>query len=89
MRRQQRMDALLRHRPLPDPERLMLFRQELEQTMQLTNPARRRQLSRNGLSEDDFNVMAYRSWQWLVWCRDRWRDDLQTIFYSVRLNLIR
>ena len=81
VRRQQRMDALLRHRPLPDPERLMLFRQELEQTMQLTNPERRRAwLSRNGLSEDDFNVMAYRSWQWLVWCRDRWRDDLQTIF---------
>ena len=24
--RQQRMDALLRHRPLPGPERLMLFR---------------------------------------------------------------
>lgn len=81
VRRQQRMDALLRHRPQPSPERLMLFRQELEQTMQLTNPEYRRAwLSRNGLSEDDFNVMACRSWQWLMWCRDRWSDDLQTIF---------
>ena len=81
VRRQQRIDALIRHRPLPGPERLMLFRQELEQTLKLTDPDQRAEwLARSGLSEDDFNVMASRSWQWLMWCRERWGDDLQTIF---------
>ena len=81
VRRQQRMDALLRHRPLPGPERLMLFRQELEQTLNLTDQDQRTVwLARVGLSEDDLNLIASRSWQWLMWCRERWGDNLQTIF---------
>ena len=81
VRRQQRMDALLRHRPLPGPERLMLFRQEIEQTLNLTDQDRRSAwLARVGLTEDDLNVMASRPWQWLMWCRERWGDNLQTIF---------
>ena len=81
VRRQQRMDALLRHWPLPGPERLMLFRQELEQNLNLADQNQRTVwLARVGLSEDDLNVMASRSWQWLMWCRERWGDNLQTIF---------
>ena len=63
VRRQQRMDALLRHRPLPGPERLMLFRQEIEQTLNLTDQDQRSAwLARVGLTEDDLNVMASRPW---------------------------
>ena len=81
VRRQQRMDALLRHWPLPGPERLMLFRQELEQTLNLTDQDQRTVwLASVGLTEDDLNVIASRSWQWLMWCRECWGDNLQTIF---------
>ena len=79
--RQQRMDALLRHRPLPGPERLMLFRQELEQRLNLSDQEQRGAwLARVGLSENDLNLMASRSWQWVMWCQEQWGDDLQTIF---------
>lgn len=81
VQRQRRMDVLLRNRPLPGPERLMLFRQELEQRLDLIDPDRRAAwLDRSGLTESDFDVLACRPWQWLMWCRERWGSDLQTIF---------
>ena len=81
VQRQRRMDALLRNRPLPEPERLMLFRQELEQRLDLIDPDRRAAwLDRSGLTESDLDVLACRPWQWLMWCRERWGSDLQTIF---------
>ncbi|MEN9766107.1 MAG: hypothetical protein RLZZ32_67 [Cyanobacteriota bacterium] len=79
--RERVIDGLLRDRPLPGPERLMLMREELEQRLGLLDPERRQQwLQRQGLSEDDLNRMAARSWQWLMWCRERWGSELQTIF---------
>ena len=81
VQRQRRMDVLLRNRPLPGPERLMLFRQELEQRLDLIDPDRRAAwLDRSGLTESDLDVLACRPWQWLMWCRERWGSDLQTIF---------
>ena len=59
----------------------MLFRQEIEQTLNLTDQDQRAAwLAHVGLTEDDLNVMASRPWQWLMWCRDRWGGNLQTIF---------
>jgi parvulin-like peptidyl-prolyl isomerase len=79
--RERCIDGLLRDRPLPGPERLRLMRQDLEQRLGLLDPERRHQwLERHGLGEDDLNRMAARSWQWLMWCRERWGSDLQTIF---------
>jgi len=81
VQRQRRMDVLLRNRPLPGPERLMLFRQDLEQRLDLIDPERRAAwLSRSGLTESDLDVLACRPWQWLMWCRERWGKDLQTLF---------
>jgi parvulin-like peptidyl-prolyl isomerase len=79
--RERAIDGLLRDRPLPGPERLMLMREELEQRLGLLDPERRQQwLQHQGLNDDDLNRMAARSWQWLMWCRERWGSDLQTIF---------
>ena len=81
VQRQRQMDVLLRNRPLPGPERLMLFRQELEQRLDLIDPnLRTAWLDRSGLTESDLDVLACRPWQWLMWCRERWGSDLQTIF---------
>ncbi len=79
--RERCIDGLVRHRPLPGPERLLLLRQELEQKLGLADPGRRGQwLNQHGLSEGDFDHMAARSWQWLMWCKERWGGELQTIF---------
>jgi len=81
VQRQRRMDVLLRNRPLPGPERLMLFRQDLEQRLDLIDPDHRAAwLDRSGLTESDLDVLACRPWQWLMWCRERWGKDLQTLF---------
>ena len=79
--RERCIDELLRDRPLPGPERLILLRQELEQRLHLLEPQAREQwLQRHGLTDHDLDRMAARSWQWLMWCRERWGADLQTIF---------
>ena len=84
---QRRMDVLLRNRPLPGPERLMLFRQELEQRLDLIDPDRRAAwLDRSGLTESDLDVLACRPWLWLMWCRERWGSDLQTIFLQRKVE---
>jgi hypothetical protein len=74
-------DRLLHNRPLPGPELMLLMRQELEQKLGLIDSERRMQwLEIHGLGEEDLNRMAARSWQWLMWCRERWGSELQTIF---------
>lgn len=79
--RERCLDQLLEERPLPSPERLLLLRQDLERRLQLHDPASRSQwLQRHGLEEADLDRMAARPWQWLMWCRDRWGAELQTIF---------
>ncbi len=79
--RERCIDELLRDRALPGPERLILLRQELEQRLQLLEPQVREQwLQRHSLTDHDLDRMAARSWQWLMWCRERWGADLQTIF---------
>lgn len=79
--RERCMDELLLNRPLPGPERLFLLRQELEQRLDLLDAQLRQQwLHRHGLTDQDLDRMAARSWQWLMWCRERWAPDLQTIF---------
>lgn len=79
--RERCIDDLLADRPLPAPERLILLRQELEQRLQLQEPERRQHwLARHGLTEEDLDRMAARSWQWLMWCRERWGGELQTMF---------
>lgn len=79
--RERCVDGLLRDRPLPGPERLILLRQELEQRLDLLEPQVRDQwLQRFALTDEDLDRMAARSWQWLMWCRERWGADLQTIF---------
>ena len=79
--RERCIDELLRDRPLPGPERLLLLRQDLERRLGLQElEPRQGWLARHGLVDGDLDRMAARSWQWLMWCRDRWGSDLQTIF---------
>lgn len=79
--RERCIDQLLEDRPLPGPDRLLLLRQDLERRLQLQDPeVRQGWLARHGLSEAELDRMAVRSWQWLMWCRDRWGAELQTIF---------
>ena len=79
--RERLIDQLLLDRPLPSPERLLSLRQDLEQRLNLLDPDRRAQwLQAQGLADEDLNRMAARPWQWLMWCRDRWGSELQTIF---------
>ena len=79
--RERCIDRLLSNRPLPAPELLLQMRQELEQKLGLLDPERRSQwLQQHGLSEEELDRMAARTWQWLMWCRERWGSGLETIF---------
>ena len=79
--RERCIDRLLSNRPLPAPELLLQMRQELEQELGLLDPERRSQwLQQHGLSEEELDRMAARTWQWLMWCRERWGSGLETIF---------
>ena len=81
VRRERLIDQLLMDRPLPSPEHLLPLRQDLEQRLNLLDQdGRARWLQAQGLQDDDLNRMAARPWQWLMWCRDRWGSELQTIF---------
>jgi parvulin-like peptidyl-prolyl isomerase len=79
--RERCIDRLLSNRPLPEPELLRQMRQELEQKLGLLDPEQRSQwLQQHGLSEEELDRMAARTWQWLMWCRERWGSGLETIF---------
>lgn len=79
--RERCIDHLLQDRPLPDPERLLLLRQELERRLGVMDPAGREAwLVRHQLGDGDLDRMAARSWQWLMWCKERWGAELETIF---------
>lgn len=79
--RERCLDELLRDCPLPEPERLLLLRQNLERQLGLQElEPRQAWLAHFGLVDRDLDLMAARSWQWLKWCRERWGADLQTIF---------
>jgi len=79
--RERCIDQLLEERPLPSPDRLLLLRQDLERRLQVHDPdALSEWLQRHGLQDADLDRMAARPWQWLMWCRERWGAELQTIF---------
>jgi hypothetical protein len=68
--RERCIDRLLSTRPLPASELLQPMRQELEQKLGLLDPELRSQwLQQHGLSEEELDRMAARSWQWLGWYR--------------------
>lgn len=44
-------------------------------------------MDQHGLDAEAIDRMASRSWQWLLWCQERWGSELQTIFLKRKPEL--
>lgn len=86
--RERCMDGVLADRALPEATQLAALRQEWEQERQLTGPGQLQAwMELHGLDDEAIDRMAARSWQWWMWCRERWGSELQTIFLKRKPEL--
>ena len=86
--RERCIDGVLADRALPEATQLAALRQEWEQERQLTGPGQvQAWMELHGLDDEAIDRMAARSWQWLMWCRERWGSELQTIFLKRKPEL--
>ena len=86
--RERCIDGVLADRALPEATQLEALRQEWEQERQLTGPGQvQAWMELHGLDDEAIDRMAARSWQWLMWCRERWGSELQTIFLKRKPEL--
>jgi parvulin-like peptidyl-prolyl isomerase len=86
--RERCMDGVLADRALPAPDQLAPLRLDWEQQHNLTSPEQvEAWMELHGLDEEAIDRMASRSWQWLLWCQERWGAELQTIFLKRKPEL--
>ena len=86
--RERCIDGVLADRALPEATQLAALRQEWEQERQLTGPGQvQAWMELHGLDDEAIDRMAARSWQWLLWCQERWGSELQTIFLKRKPEL--
>jgi parvulin-like peptidyl-prolyl isomerase len=86
--RERCMDGVLADRALPEPDQLAPLRLDWEQQHNLTSPEQvEAWMELHGLHEEAIDRMASRSWQWLLWCQERWGAELQTIFLKRKPDL--
>jgi parvulin-like peptidyl-prolyl isomerase len=86
--RERCIDRVLADRALPEPEQLTALRVEWERQQNLTSPEQvQGWMVQHGLDEEAIDRMAARSWQWLLWCQERWGTELQTIFLKRKPEL--
>ena len=86
--RERCMDGVLADRALPEPDQLAPLRLDWEQQHNLTSPEQvEAWMEQHGLDEEAIDRMASRSWQWLLWCQERWGSELQTIFLKRKPEL--
>jgi len=88
VQRERCIDGLLADRALPEPDQLTALRVELERQHNLASPEEvQGWMVQHGLEEEDVDRMAARSFQWLLWCQERWGTELQTIFLKRKPEL--
>ena len=86
--RERCIDRVLADRALPEPEQLTALRVEWERQQNLTSPEQvQGWMDQHGLDEEAIDRMAARSWQWLLWCQERWGTELQTLFLKRKPEL--
>jgi parvulin-like peptidyl-prolyl isomerase len=86
--RERCIDGVLADRALPEPEQLTALRVEWERQHNLASPEQvQAWMELNGLDDEAIDRMAARSWQWLLWCQERWGSELQTIFLKRKPEL--
>jgi len=86
--RERCIDRVLADRALPEPEQLTALRVEWERQQNLTSPEQvQGWMVQHGLDEEAIDRMAARSWQWLLWCQERWGTELQTLFLKRKPEL--
>ena len=86
--RERCIDGVLADRALPEPEQLTALRVEWERQHNLASPEQvQAWMELHGLDDEAIDRMAARSWQWLMWCRERWGSELQTIFLKRKPEL--
>ena len=86
--RERCIDGVLADRALPEPEQLTALRVEWERQHNLASPEQvQAWMELHGLDDEAIDRMAARSWQWLLWCQERWGSELQTIFLKRKPEL--
>ena len=86
--RERCIDGVLADRALPESEQLTALRVEWERQHNLASPEQvQAWMELNGLDDEAIDRMAARSWQWLLWCQERWGSELQTIFLKRKPEL--
>jgi len=86
--RERCIDGVLADRALPEPAQLVALRLDWEQQHNLASPEQVQEwMEKHGLDEEAIDRMASRSWQWLLWCKERWGSELQTLFLKRKPEL--
>ena len=86
--RERCIDGVLADRALPELEQLTALRVEWERQHNLASPEQvQAWMELHGLDDEAIDRMAARSWQWLLWCQERWGSELQTIFLKRKPEL--
>jgi len=86
--RERCMDGVLADRALPEPAQLAPLRLDWEQQHNLASAEQvQAWMDQHGLDAEAIDRMASRSWQWLLWCQERWGSELQTIFLKRKPEL--